>query len=328
MKVNHVMAKMVALLVMVAMAGCASPTLKPTMDRLTSTTQGISKRMSDAELERAIKAQISTLPAIANQNTRVMVDVFRGYVLLTGEVPNKETSSALNKTIQSVQGFRGGENHLLIDEPTRLGSQTLHEKYLKARLVRGMKAHGIDTSRYKTVVRNNTVYLMGENITQEVALMVHELQKQLGITYTEVVDVSPSTQVTQNVAQPQSPTASTYQPSANTYQGGSPYQPYAGNTSYAQNPSSYAGQSSSGYANYPQTNYSQGNQGYSNQNTNTYPQSQYNQGNYRAPANTNNASHYNNRPRNVNLSQRPSNYYPIPALSDYVRRWRTPTAAP
>lgn len=240
--------RVAVVMVMVAvLAGCSSLS-----NRFSNVNNGlahrsVAERMADANMEREIKARLSALPELVGQNGRVMADVFQGYVLLTGEVPDERTHSAVIDAVNSTQ-VRGGKNHLLVG-PVKLRSQTLHEKYLKTKLLRDMKMHGMDTSRYKVVVHQDKVYLMGNNLAQNEVLMVYELQKRLGISDIVPISVSPASVTNTPYAQP------TTQPPV--------YQPTTNNTGYPSTTNNAGYPANYGYTNQP-------NYGYTNQSNGAY----------------------------------------------------------
>lgn len=297
MKANHVLAKATIVAVAMAMAGCA--TQSPTMDKLAAAQKSVSSKMTDLSLEREIKSQLAAMPELAN--ARVMVDVFRGYVLLTGEVPSEAVGVAALKVVDAVVGAGRWEQHLSVT-PAKLTSHTLHEKYLRTKVLHHMRQIGVDTKENELVVRNDVVYLMGEPNAQKRSAMINMLNQMGGIKDYADVDVAPK----RTVVAPQNTNATHVQATA---------QPSA----YSQN--QYAGQPA--YNAYSQNNAA--NQSYYYTNT-SVPPSTYGQ-------NYNNQTHagqsYGNHSHINNASSRNYRYtVPNPAQSDYVRKWKNPRWAP
>lgn len=243
MKATRMVLKASVLAVALMMVGCASTQSNPALGKLTSATHSVSERVLDAQLEREIQAKLATIPEITNKQARVMADVFRGHVLLTGEVPSTQVEAKIVETIKSVPNFQGGSNYLTVALP-KLATHTLHEKYLKAKALRTIKAAGVDTKQAKVVVRDDVVYLMGEPNQQRDLAVISTLNQMGGIRDYKVVGVvsrqaQPATQAT--AANPYGqPTAQNpaYQPNSTVYPPvGQPTYPQTGQPTYPYTPS-------------------------------------------------------------------------------------------
>lgn len=314
MKANHVLAKATIVAVAVAMAGCASTqsTLNQananatTMsDRVMSATRSASEKMFDVQLERDIKVALASVPEVANKQARVMVDVFRGYVLLTGEAPTKEALDRVVSVVNSVPSVTTGTNAIEI-MPPKLTTHTLNEKYLKTKVAHNMKRIGINSNESELVVRNDVVYLMGVPNSQRDMAMRSMLNQMGGIHAYKEIDITPK--ATQSATQATTTQAST-RPAT---------QPTTQTSAYPQ--SQYTGQP---VYTYPQNNTV--NQGYAYSNASVPPSTYgqvYNNQHYAG-------QNYGNYSYVDNASSKGYRYtVPNPAQSDYVRKWKNPRWAP
>jgi osmotically-inducible protein OsmY len=89
------------------------------------------------------------------------VTSYNRLVLLTGEVPNDNVRTAVERIARSVENVRGVTNELTIGAPTSLSSRA-NDSYVTSKV----KARFVDAQRFnplqvKVVTENQTVFLLG-----------------------------------------------------------------------------------------------------------------------------------------------------------------------
>lgn len=91
----------------------------------------------------------------------VNVTSFNRNVLISGEVPDEATSTAIEKIVSSIEGVRSLNNELLVSENSSLSSRS-NDSWIttnvKLRLARDKR---ISTDRIRVVTEKGTVFLMG-----------------------------------------------------------------------------------------------------------------------------------------------------------------------
>lgn len=91
----------------------------------------------------------------------VEVTVFEGAVLLTGTVPKAEVVNEIMEATWSVDGVKKVYNYVRVDDTPKIIDTTAEAA--KATQIKAQLAitAGINSSNYKLVLENKTVYLMG-----------------------------------------------------------------------------------------------------------------------------------------------------------------------
>lgn len=169
---------LLTLSVMALLVGCTA--VKPNKTGgLTSVSRTISERLTDGGIERQVAKNLSFVHGLSANNYRVGINAFRGDVLLTGEVPNDTVKAAVAQMVKSIPEVGQVYNFLVISEP-RSQSHTLHENYLKAKIVTKIMAQ-IRPSQYLIVVRNDIAYVMGVLTQDQMNLVNHAITSTDGI---------------------------------------------------------------------------------------------------------------------------------------------------
>lgn len=145
----------VAVFVSALLAGC-SLTKAPEVSG-----RKIGERITDISVERQILAHVGKIAGLGTRNHRIGIDVFRGQVLLTGEVPSEASKQAVAAMAGSIEQVKDVHNYLVVAAEPKSQSHSVHEQYLKSKLQAKLLAAGIRLSQYDVVVRDDIAYLMG-----------------------------------------------------------------------------------------------------------------------------------------------------------------------
>lgn len=170
------MKKVLVLGVAMLLAGCATKTINPVTGQTESTTRGFGERFTDMTIERQILNSLEGVTGLTSNNYRVAANAYRGEVLLTGEVPSREACEAVARMAGSVREVTQVYNRLKVLSEPKSQSHTLHENYLKTKLVGKMLSYGIRPAQYNLVVRDDLAYLMGA-LTSEQVNTINNLAK-------------------------------------------------------------------------------------------------------------------------------------------------------
>lgn len=154
MKVQIIIVSLLAM--SVAIAGCNS---KKTMTN--TPTRNVSERLTDVNVERQIVSGLGGIVGLTQKNHRVGIDVFRGQVLLTGEVPNTEMREAIVQMASQVAQVNHINDYLKLSPEPKSQSHTLHENYLKSKMQAKLLKADVRASQYHIAVRDDIAYLMG-----------------------------------------------------------------------------------------------------------------------------------------------------------------------
>lgn len=127
----------------------------------------VPERMTNLTTERKALSVLDGVEGLGEHRHRVAVDVFRGDVLLTGEVPAAVISRRIEEQARNLHGASRVFNYLEIHDTPRSQSHTVHENYLKAKLAAKMLQAGIKPSQYSLVVRGDHAYLMGVTTAEQ-----------------------------------------------------------------------------------------------------------------------------------------------------------------
>lgn len=287
--------------VALTMAGCATVQKTNTaVAKASAPARTMTDKLVDLAIERNIKANVASINGLTPENSRVVVDVLNGEVLLTGEIPSKEVGAEVVKAVSGVRGVQSTNivGHLEATDVLKSRFQIMHDKYTQGKLMSKLKANGISAGKYKLAVYDDVAYMIGSLSPAEVAV-AHKLitetvgvrnlvtSKALGATLQtgqqQLTQASPSTNPS-NLMQ----TAGTQATTQNGYANAMPTYPASTypsnsvpNTGYAPTAVQPSYPSNSGYVQPSPTGYPQNsgyqNNGYSN---GGYPQNGYPQNGY------------------------------------------------
>lgn len=91
----------------------------------------------------------------------VNVTSFNRNVLISGEVPDEATSSAIEKIVSGIEGVRSLNNELLVSENSSLSSRS-NDSWITTNVkLRFARDKRISTDRIRAVTEKGTVFLMG-----------------------------------------------------------------------------------------------------------------------------------------------------------------------
>lgn len=142
----------------------------------------IPERISDEAIERSGYKNLTKINGVSENNVRIAIDSFRREVLLTGEVPSEQIKHDVAHMMASIHDVKKVYNNLTVTATPKAQSHTLHENYLKSKIItKIMSAGGIKSSQYKLVVRNNMAYLLGFLTAQQEQTFVNIIQSVQGM---------------------------------------------------------------------------------------------------------------------------------------------------
>lgn len=146
------MTKKLILMLCVVLVGCQN----------TGVTRTLPQKITDVATERQLLGVLDGVAGLTKDNHRVAMNTYLGELLLTGEVPTYEIKLAVGERAAMLPNVSTVYNYLTVSE-SKSQSHTVHESYLKAKVLAKMFASGaIKKSQYELVVRNDTLYVMGK----------------------------------------------------------------------------------------------------------------------------------------------------------------------
>lgn len=92
----------------------------------------------------------------------VNVTSFKRNVLISGEVPDEATRTAIEKIVSGMEGVRHVNNELVISSNSSLASRSNDSMITSNIKLRFARDKNIKTDRIKVVTENGTVFLMGD----------------------------------------------------------------------------------------------------------------------------------------------------------------------
>lgn len=131
-------------------------------------------RLTDLGIERRVLKNVDNVAGLSEKKYRVAVNAYQGDVLLTGEVPNKRVHDNVARQVASMPDVKRVFNHLKIIETPKSQSHTVHENYLKSKLLAKMLAKGVTPTQFEIVVRDNTAYILGAIDSARLAIVEKE----------------------------------------------------------------------------------------------------------------------------------------------------------
>jgi osmotically-inducible protein OsmY len=128
-----------------------------------------------------VKAELQ-IPKVAGPDAHVNIASFNRRVLLTGEVHDEASKTAVERTMRAIDGVIAVDNQLTIGGPanyTSRSSDALITTKIKSGLVE-MKT--ISATSFKVVTENGTVYLMGRVTQREGQIAADIARGTSGVT--------------------------------------------------------------------------------------------------------------------------------------------------
>lgn len=199
----------------------------------------MTEHLADEGIERTVLKNLTNVEGVSQlppYGLRVVVNSFRREVLLTGEVPSQKMSQDIEAMVKSMKDVTEVFNYMTVSTTPRTQSHTLHEQFLKSKIIaKVLKDRFIRSSQYKVVVRNDNVYLMGYATPEQEEQMLKVLGDNIGIQQVYLL------WVLQRDGNTPTPTGGYEQPV------GAPESIYTGGEPYTQPPSSETGYGNDSY---------------------------------------------------------------------------------
>lgn len=150
----------------------------------------IPERISDEAIENTAYQNLPNIAGISQNSVRVGIDSFRREVLLTGEVPSEQIKQDIEAMVQSIYDVNKVLNHLTVTPVAKSQSHTVHENYIKSKILAKVMAKGpIRPSQFKIVVRSNKVYLMGFLTAAQEQQILSAMEGIQGIELVQLLNV-------------------------------------------------------------------------------------------------------------------------------------------
>lgn len=184
MKTLSVMTASAAVLGMVT-ACTTAPTTNAVNYGVSALNRTLPERMIDEGIEHNIIKNLPNVAGLENMDDRtlrVIVDSFRGEVLLTGEVPSEAIKNNIENMAKSMREVSQVHNYLQILPSPKSPSHTTHENFLKSKIRAKIIANRTATSpQYKLALRSDVVYLMGHVSPAQQNSIVDAINATMGI---------------------------------------------------------------------------------------------------------------------------------------------------
>lgn len=142
----------------------------------------IPERISDEAIERTSYKNLTHINGVRENSVRIGIDSFRREVLLTGEVPSQQVKADVANMVASINDVKQVYDNLTVTNTPKAQSHTLHENYLKSKIIaKIVSAGGIKSSQYKLVVRDNMAYVVGFLTAQQQQTIVNIVSSMQGM---------------------------------------------------------------------------------------------------------------------------------------------------
>lgn len=133
-------------------------------------------------IERTSHKNLTNVHGVSENSVRIGIDSFRREVLLTGEVPSEQVKTDVANMISSIHDVKKVYNYLTVTATPKAQSHTLHENYLKSKIIaKILGAGGVHPSQYKLVVRDNMAYLLGFLTAQQEQTIINTIASVQGM---------------------------------------------------------------------------------------------------------------------------------------------------
>lgn len=138
--------------------------------------------ISDEAIERTSHKNLTNVHGVSENSVRIGIDGFRREVLLTGEVPSEQVKTDVANMISSIHDVKKVYNYLTVTATPKAQSHTLHENYLKSKIIaKILGTGGVHPSQYKLVVRDNMAYLLGFLTAQQEQTIINTIASVQGM---------------------------------------------------------------------------------------------------------------------------------------------------
>lgn len=138
--------------------------------------------ISDEAIERTSHKNLTNVHGVSENSVRIGIDSFRREVLLTGEVPSEQVKTDVANMISSIHDVKKVYNYLTVTATPKAQSHTLHENYLKSKIIaKILGTGGVHPSQYKLVVRDNMAYLLGFLTAQQEQTIINTIASVQGM---------------------------------------------------------------------------------------------------------------------------------------------------
>lgn len=138
--------------------------------------------ISDEVIERTSHKNLTNVHGVSENSVRIGIDSFRREVLLTGEVPSEQVKTDVANMISSIHDVKKVYNYLTVTATPKAQSHTLHENYLKSKIIaKILGTGGVHPSQYKLVVRDNMAYLLGFLTAQQEQTIINTIASVQGM---------------------------------------------------------------------------------------------------------------------------------------------------
>ena len=138
--------------------------------------------ISDEGIERTSHKNLTNVNGVSENSVRIGIDSFRREVLLTGEVPSEQVKTDVANMISSIHDVKKVYNYLTVTATPKAQSHTLHENYLKSKIIaKILGTGGVHPSQYKLVVRDNMAYLLGFLTAQQEQTIINTIASVQGM---------------------------------------------------------------------------------------------------------------------------------------------------
>lgn len=138
--------------------------------------------ISDEAIERTSHKNLTNVHGVSENSVRIGIDSFRREVLLTGEVPSEQVKTDVADMISSIHDVKKVYNYLTVTATPKAQSHTLHENYLKSKIIaKILGTGGVHPSQYKLVVRDNMAYLLGFLTAQQEQTIINTIASVQGM---------------------------------------------------------------------------------------------------------------------------------------------------
>lgn len=138
--------------------------------------------ISDEAIERTSHKNLTNIHGVSENSVRIGIDSFRREVLLTGEVPSEQVKTDVANMISSIHDVKKVYNYLTVTATPKAQSHTLHENYLKSKIIaKILGTGGVHPSQYKLVVRDNMAYLLGFLTAQQEQTIINTIASVQGM---------------------------------------------------------------------------------------------------------------------------------------------------
>ncbi len=143
------------------LGGCARVIHATTSEpvQISNNKRSLGTKLNDDRLETY--ARVNLLKADpAFEDTRVNIDSFNGFVLLTGQVPTEHLRQIAGNTVSAINSVRQVHNELQVGPQARFGSQSL-DAWITTKIKSRLVASSIQSRRVHIITEAQTVFLMG-----------------------------------------------------------------------------------------------------------------------------------------------------------------------